>query len=71
MSIKVHLRPDWFEAKERLLVDTGALQVFQFRYDSGVAALRLVNPKHFDARKLQQAEFSSNRNSRGKCDNVH
>ena len=43
MSIKVHLRPDWFEAKERLLVDTGALQVFQFRYDSGVAALRLVN----------------------------
>ena len=43
MSMKLHLRPDWFEAKERLLIDAGALQVFMFRYDSGVAALRMVN----------------------------
>ena len=39
----IHLRPEFFDSKERLLVESGALTVSAFRYDSGVAALRLRN----------------------------
>ncbi|RLT43028.1 MAG: DUF4432 family protein [Chloroflexi bacterium] len=39
----IHLRPEFFDSKERLLVENGAFTVSALRYDSGVAALRLRN----------------------------
>ncbi len=39
----IHLRPEFFDGKERLLVESGGLTASAFRYDSGVAALRLSN----------------------------
>lgn len=39
----IHLRPEFFDNKERPLVESGALSASAFRYDSGVAALRLRN----------------------------
>lgn len=38
-----HLRPEFFDAKERPLIESGPFAVSAFRYDSGVAALRLGN----------------------------
>ena len=40
---KIHLRPEFFDGKERLLVESGGLTASAFCYDSGVAALRLSN----------------------------
>ncbi|RLT34040.1 MAG: DUF4432 family protein [Chloroflexi bacterium] len=39
----IHLQPEFFNSKERLLVESAELRVSSFRYDSGVAALRLSN----------------------------
>jgi hypothetical protein len=41
----IHLRPEFFDSKERMLVENGALTASAFRYDSGVAALRLRNDR--------------------------
>lgn len=42
-ATRFHLSPAMFEPKERLLVEHGKLTAHSFRYDSGVAALRLSN----------------------------
>lgn len=39
----IHLRPEFFDAKERMLVESGPFTATVFRYDSGVAALRISN----------------------------
>jgi len=39
----IHLQPGFFESKERVLVEAGPLSASAFRYDSGVAGLRLKN----------------------------
>ena len=39
----LHLSPVFFAERERVLVEHGALTASAFRYDSGVAALRLKN----------------------------
>ena len=39
----IHLTPDMFHDRERLLVEHGPLTAAAFCYDSGVAALRLRN----------------------------
>ncbi|MCB9138430.1 MAG: DUF4432 family protein [Caldilineaceae bacterium] len=43
MTTIVHLTPAMFEVKERTLVEDGELRASVFRYDSGVAGLRLSN----------------------------
>ena len=40
----LHLTPAFFSDRERILLQHGALTASAFRYDSGVAALRLQNP---------------------------
>lgn len=42
-EIKISLEPYFFEEKEKLLVSRGNLKASTFRYDSGVAALRMQN----------------------------
>ncbi|MBN1837827.1 MAG: DUF4432 family protein [Spirochaetales bacterium] len=44
-DVRVHLHSRHFGEKERLLVESGELAVTGFRYDSGVAALRLRNAR--------------------------
>jgi hypothetical protein len=39
----IHLSPDQFNEKEHILVEHGAMTASAFRFDSGVAALRLRN----------------------------
>ena len=39
--ITLHLRPHFFDARERPLVEAGGLSASAFRFDSGVCALRL------------------------------
>jgi hypothetical protein len=39
----IHLQPAFFESKERVLVEHGPLSASVFRFDSGVAGLRLKN----------------------------
>lgn len=41
----IHLRPEFFTPQERLLVQQGALSASIFRYESGVAAVRLCNDR--------------------------
>lgn len=42
-TIKIHLRPTMFGERERMLAEWGELRASTFRYDSGVAALRIAN----------------------------
>ncbi len=59
----VHLRPSFFAERERLLVQYGPLAAYAFRYDSGVAALRLQNDQGqlimlpFQGQQIWSAEF--------------
>ncbi|MCX7670468.1 MAG: DUF4432 family protein, partial [Anaerolineae bacterium] len=39
----IHLQPAFFDGKERILVEYGPLSASTFRFDSGVAGLRLKN----------------------------
>lgn len=39
----IHLQPGFFESKERVLVEAGPLSASAFRFESGVAGLRLKN----------------------------
>jgi hypothetical protein len=39
----IHLQPGFFESKERVLVEAGKLSASAFRFESGVAGLRLKN----------------------------
>lgn len=39
----IHLQPAFFDSKERILVECGPLSASTFRFDSGVAGLRLKN----------------------------
>lgn len=43
ITTKFHITPALFEAKERTIVEHGALTASAFHYDTGVAALRLRN----------------------------
>ena len=42
-DLRIHLRPEQFSEKERLLVEAGPLTAATFRYETGVAAVRLTN----------------------------
>jgi hypothetical protein len=44
-STTVQLAPHFFDARERPLIESGELSASLFRYDSGVAAVRLRNDK--------------------------
>lgn len=39
----LHLSPDEFGSRERILFESGDLRAYSFRYDSGVCALRMTN----------------------------
>jgi Domain of unknown function (DUF4432) len=41
----IHLYPHFFGSRERTLIESGSLAATTFRYDSGVAGLRLYNEK--------------------------
>ena len=43
--MKIHLQPSFFGEKERILTEHGDLRVSVFRYDSSVAALRVVSKR--------------------------
>lgn len=45
MAVRIDLMESLFGEKERLLVTMGAFRVSTFRYDSGVAALRVANAR--------------------------
>lgn len=60
---RVTLRPTFFDAAERTLVEHGALTATAFRYDSGVCAVRLSNGEGnlvmlpFQGQQIWSAEF--------------
>lgn len=60
---RIHLRPGFFDARERTLVEHGELSVSAFQYDSGVAALRLRNSRGdlillpFQGQQIWRAQF--------------
>ena len=41
----IHLSPNFFTEKERMLVEAGPLSASAFRFESGVAGLRLKNDR--------------------------
>jgi len=59
----IHLRPEFFDTTERVLVESGTLTASAFRYPSGVAALRLRNEQGelvmlpFQGQQIWSAEF--------------
>lgn len=64
MTTRVYLRAGMFEAKKRVLVEADGLTAHVWRYDSGVAALELIN-KHgsvtllpFHGQQIWRAHFA-------------
>ncbi|HEX9118427.1 MAG TPA: DUF4432 family protein [Anaerolineae bacterium] len=59
----IHLKPSFFGEREHLLVQHGPLAAYAFRYNSGVAALRLQNDQGelimlpFQGQQIWSAEF--------------
>ncbi|MGB5048891.1 MAG: DUF4432 family protein, partial [Caldilineaceae bacterium] len=59
----IYLRPEFFDSKERLLVERGGLSASAFRYASGVTALRFCNGQGemvmlpFQGQQIWSAEF--------------
>jgi hypothetical protein len=59
----IHILPQFFGAKEKLLVEQGSLAAFSFRFDSGVCGLRLTNGVGqlvllpFQGQQIWSAEF--------------
>ena len=45
MQNKMYLRENYFEAKERVILENGELSASVFTYDSGVQAVRIANGK--------------------------
>ena len=59
----IHLQPEMFGEKERVLAENGAMKASTFRYESGVCALRISNEKGelillpFQGQQIWSAEF--------------
>ena len=45
MTLRIELTDNMFGEKERQLLTMGALRVSTFRYDNGIAALRVANAR--------------------------
>ena len=63
-EMHLHLQPYFFSEKERLLLETRSLSASTFRYDSGVAGLRLRNNQGelillpFQGQQIWSAQFN-------------
>ena len=63
MAVRIDIHPSWFSEKESQIAQCGELKVSGFCYDSGVAALRIVNDRGeiivlpFHGQQIWRAKF--------------